>query len=167
VERCNWAQYAKCPLETTFALNESRLCGELGYKVLDLHWIETCAIAYAGLRDAGIQTGDRVVVAPSTGRYGAATVAVALAVGAQVVAVGRSKSTLDALCRGFRGFSALMTAVMEGDKEKDCRTLKSKLYPHEADVFVDLSPGRAGDGGNTPSHLAAGIRALRFGVPVA
>jgi threonine dehydrogenase-like Zn-dependent dehydrogenase len=158
-----WAQFVKCPLENAFALDERKLRTVLGYDLLDLHWIDTCAVAYAGLHDAGIQAGDRVVVAPSTGRYGVATIAVALTIGAQVVAVGRNESTLGALCKDFDNFSALAIAVMEGDRERDYQALKSALGPHGADAFIDLSPGRAGGGGSTPSHLSAGIRALRFG----
>ena len=159
-----WAQYVKCPLENAFVLDERRLCGELGYEMLHLHRIEPCAVAYAGLRDAGIQAGDRVIVAPSTGRYGAAAVAVALSVGAQVIAVGRSAATLDALRKDFGSPCSLTTAEVEGDRERHYQKLKSALGPHRADIFVDFSPARAvTPEQHTPPHLYAGIRALRFG----
>jgi threonine dehydrogenase-like Zn-dependent dehydrogenase len=158
------AQYVKCPLENALALDERRLCAELGHGVMDLHWIEPCAVAYAGLRDAGIQAGDRVVVGPATGRYGAAAVAVALTVGAQVVALGRSQATLDALWRDFGSPSALRTAVMQVHEQKDYTALRSVLDPHQADIFVDFSPARAAtDHVHTPYHLTAGIRVLRHG----
>lgn len=159
-----WARYAKCPLENIHALDEHRLCHDLGHALPDLTWLEPCAVAYAGLRDAGTQPGDRVVIAPATGRYGAAAVAVALSLGAaQVVAAGRDAGTLRALCDGFGRPRALAAAVMRGDAGGDGAALAAVLRGREADVVVDFSPGRAGEGGRTPSHLAAGIAALRVG----
>ena len=158
-----FAEYALLPLENVFALDEAKLCGEIGYDILDLHLIQTCMIPYAGLADAGVKAGDTVIVAPATGRFSASAVIAALAMGANVIAVGRRQQALDDLIKAFGNPKNLKSAVMIGDVEKDTVTLSHAAGPRGADVFVDFSPPAAGAGGKTPSHILAGISVLRRG----
>jgi NADPH:quinone reductase-like Zn-dependent oxidoreductase len=71
-----FADYAKVPLENCIALDEAKLCQELGYSVPDLVYTET------------------IIVCPATGGYGGAGIQVAIALGARVVAMGRNEKEL-------------------------------------------------------------------------
>jgi threonine dehydrogenase-like Zn-dependent dehydrogenase len=157
------AQYAAAPLENVFALDEARLCGDLGYDILDLHLIQTSMVPYAALADAGVRAGDIVVVGPATGRFGGSAVNTALAMGARVVATGRRQAALDDLARAFGNPKELTTVAMVGDAASDTVALEKAVGPRGADVFVDFCPPDAGTGGVTPSHLVAGINVLRRG----
>lgn len=64
-----FAEYAKVPLESCFALDEGRLTGSirdggLGYEVEQLAYITSLLVPYGGLRDIGLQAGETVIVAP-------------------------------------------------------------------------------------------------------
>ena len=47
-----WAQYVKCPLG--LCPRRTAIVRRTWLRMLLLHWIEPCAVAYVGLRDAGI-----------------------------------------------------------------------------------------------------------------
>lgn len=80
-----YAEYARLLLENCYALDEARLLGHpgsgggLGYDVVDLLAMANMVVAYGGLRDVGLQPGEKVVVAPATGTFGGSAVPVALA----------------------------------------------------------------------------------------
>lgn len=67
----SWAELVKVPAENVHILNEHVLTNELGYKLEDLGYINTLAVAYGGLSDVGLRPGEAVIVAPATGNFGA------------------------------------------------------------------------------------------------
>ncbi|KAF2670224.1 isopropanol dehydrogenase [Microthyrium microscopicum] len=155
-----WARYARVPLENVHKLDEKRLVGELGYEIADCTLIQTCAIAYGGLDDAGVRAGDTVIVAPATGRFSGATVLTALAMGANVVAAGRRQAALDELVKGLNNNPAVKTVLLAGDVERDFESFRNAVGPNGADVYVDWSPGAVTE---TPAYMTAAFGVLRRG----
>ncbi|KAF2001472.1 GroES-like protein [Amniculicola lignicola CBS 123094] len=153
----NWsfaffAEYAKTPLENTSILNEHRLCTELGYSIPELCQLAVDIVAYGGLRSIELQAGDRIIVTPATGAYNGSTVGVAVAMGASVIATGRTESALALLKKVHPG--QVETVVRTGDVETDTAALKA-FGP--VDKMLEMGPGRAV--GST--HAKSAIGALR------
>lgn len=150
------AQYVRAPLENTWALDERRLCGSpaeggLGLAVADLVHAATSAVVYGGLRRVDLKAGETIVVAPATGLFSCAAVAVADAIGANVIAVGRNSERLEQLASYF---PRIRTVTTTGDIETDTTALRAY---GPVDVFMDISPPVA----TGSSHLAAGMGAVR------
>ena len=154
-----FAEYARLPLENCYALDEARLLGSghaddeggLGYAVEDLLAIGNMLVPYGGLRDVGLQAGEKVVVAPATGMFGGSAVPVALAMGAsKVVAMGRNEEMLARLRElGPR----VRTVSIVGDVEAETKALRED---GPANVFFDISPpGTAGS-----SYFKAGCESF-------
>jgi D-arabinose 1-dehydrogenase-like Zn-dependent alcohol dehydrogenase len=120
-------------------------------------------IPYGGLDDAGVKSGDTVVVAPATGRFSGSAVITALAMGANVIATGRNQAKLDDLVKAVGSPKTMKSVVMSGEVDKDTAALSRAVGPRGADVVLDLSPAAAGANGQTPSYLLAGLNVLRRG----
>ncbi|CAI6333814.1 unnamed protein product [Periconia digitata] len=153
----NFAEYANVPLENCYALNETRLCTELGYHIRDLAHISFLMVAYGGLRDIRLEPGETIVVCPATGNFGGAGVQVALAMGARVIAMGRNETELARL-REF-SLEGSPTANIEivkitGDEKIDTATLKSF---GTIDAVLDFTPPQ----GLKSTHLRSATSALR------
>ncbi|MCJ1376759.1 hypothetical protein MMC20_008004 [Loxospora ochrophaea] len=151
-----YAEYVKAPLENCIALNEKRLLGTiddggLGYLVEDLMHIGTLLVAYGGLKDIDLKPGETVIVAPATGSFGGAAAAVAIAMGAKVIAVGRN---LDALKKLAATSPRIEIMQMMGDVEKEVKALQEF---GTIDAFFDISPDLAAKS----THIKSGILALR------
>lgn len=153
------AEFTKVPLENVFPLDEQKLLKEQGYTISELPLINYYAVAYGGLRDVGVEAGDTVIVAPASGKFSGAAVVVALAMGAKVVAAGRNEQKLQVFVDKF-GSNKVKVVKLVGDVEKDTEALKSAAGPKGADVCIDFCPPAAGQN-NGPSHIKAGINALR------
>ncbi|KAL2161089.1 hypothetical protein VTH06DRAFT_8802 [Thermothelomyces fergusii] len=159
----NWsagcmAEYARAPLENCYPLDEGRLCGSpaaggLGYAVEELVSLPTQLVALGGLRAIDVKPGERVVVAPATGTFSYAAVQVAVAMGARVVAVGRSRESLESVQHRFPPGSVQVVSLT-GDVEVDAASLR-RFGP--VDAYVDLSPPTAG----SSSHVRSCFAALR------
>lgn len=154
----NWrngcfAEYARVPLENTFALNELILCHQLGYSIPELIYLHIQLITYGGMRGIDLKAGETIIIAPATGGYSGAAVGVAIAMGARVIATGRNTAVLERLAATFPP-GRVCVAPMKGDLEADKATLKS-FGP--ADAYLDISPAQAA--GST--HHAACFDALR------
>lgn len=154
-----YGQYAKVPLENCFALNETRLCGELGYSIEDLAAISNFLVPFGGLSEIGVGPGDSVVVAPATGKFGGAAVVTALAMGARVVACGRNERILDEMKGLFGDGGRIETVVLTGDEEVDTRAMVAANGGVELDAYIDFSP----NGAAKSTHIAAALSALKFG----
>jgi threonine dehydrogenase-like Zn-dependent dehydrogenase len=153
----NFAEYAKVPLENCIPLDESVLCGRLGYSIPDLAYMHWMLVAYGGLRDIGLQPGETVVVSPATGGFGGAGVQVALAMGARVIAMGRNESELERLKAQVLKSSSpgdIETVKMTRDEAADTATLQSF---GTIDAVLDLSPPQA----CKSTHLRSATTALR------
>lgn len=147
-----WAEYALAPLEVTWALDENRLCKELGYDVKDLLQLAVDVVAYSGLRGIGLKAGEQIIVTPATGAFSGAAVGVAVAMGARVVAVGRKDTALKRLRDAHQG--VVKTIVRTGDLETDTANLQQF---GTIDAFFEMAPFRA-DGSN---HVRAAFNALK------
>lgn len=130
---------------------------KMGYNIANLFVIPYCLVPFGGLSEIDVKPGETVIVAPATGRYGGAAVAVALAMGATVIAVGRNEKSLHQLSTIHAVSKRLRTVIMSGNEEADVEALKLAIgNPAGADACIDLSPPAAGS-----SVLATSIAALR------
>jgi D-arabinose 1-dehydrogenase-like Zn-dependent alcohol dehydrogenase len=151
-----WAEYCRAPLESVLPFNEERLMGELGYNEADLATLVRFLVVYGGLRDIGLQAGETIVVAPATGGFGGAAVIVALAMGASVIAMGRSETTLAGLASRVKG--RVKTVKITGDVTKDAEELK-KASGGSIDAVFDIPPPMAAKS----THLKSCIIAIKHG----
>jgi len=150
------AEYVRAPLENTWAINEARLCGSLssgglGYTIPELVSIPVFCVAYGGLRAIDLKAGETIVVSPATGYFSMSTVAIANAMGANVVAVGRDA---EKLAKVGEIFPLIKTVVMAGDVAKDTGAILSAAGGH-VDVFADVSPPAAVGSNHLESCVAA------------
>ena len=137
----SYAEYARFPLENVFPLNEDLLLNKMGYSLSDLCLMPVCLVPFGGLSEVDVRPGETVIVAPATGRYGGAAVAVALAMGATVVAAGRNNNALEALATTHASTGRFRTVVLTGDVSGNTEAMKSATgKPDGADVFIDFSP---------------------------
>jgi threonine dehydrogenase-like Zn-dependent dehydrogenase len=154
-----FAEYAKFPLENCLPLNEPRLCKDLGYSIADLTYMSYLIVPFGGLRDIKLEPGETVVVTPATGGYGGAGVLVALAMGARVIAGGRSAGKLAALKEHVLAGSPhaqIETMVWTGDEAEDTATLQKF---GTIDAILDFMPPQGADS----LHLRSATSALRRG----
>ncbi|KAK3986200.1 chaperonin 10-like protein [Cladorrhinum sp. PSN332] len=154
-----FAEYVRAPLENVEPLDEKKLLspiekGGLGYSVESLLQLTTQIVPLGGFRGISLQPGERVIVAPSTGQFGGAAVQVAVAMGAQVIAVGRNAESLKKVQNTFP-VGRVQIAVMTGDEKADTEALK-QWGP--VDAYMDLSPTSATGSKN---HIRACFAALR------
>ncbi|KAL6243383.1 hypothetical protein RBB50_009935 [Rhinocladiella similis] len=154
-----YAEYSKVPLENCFPLDETRLCTELGYTIDHLMYLFTISVPFGGLRSVDLRAGEKVLVTPAAGMYGSAAVVAALSMGARVVAIGRNLDTLNVF-KSWPAYSEGRLTIVQntGDVEADIRSL-TKDGTDMADVFFDISPGKA----IGSPHYKSCIQALRRG----
>ncbi|KAF5649142.1 alcohol dehydrogenase [Fusarium tjaetaba] len=154
-----YAEYAKVPLENCFSLDEKRLIGNpaeggLGYSMEDLAYLWTVSVPFGGLQDIAVKAGEKVIISPAARTFGSAAVLVALAMGAQVIAVGRNQETLNKV--KDLNPERIRTVLNTGNVENDVKEL-TKDGP--ADAFFDISPGKA----INSTHFKSCIMSLRRG----
>lgn len=167
----SFGEVVRVPAENVHALDEQRLFGAgaagLGYGTADLGFLSQLLVAYGGLRDVDVRPGETVLVAPATGSFGGAAAHVALAMGADVVAMGRNEGVLKELeevaRRSYPG-GRLRTVKMTGGLEGDVAAIAAAARDlgsrsGTVDVFFDISPPNAG---GSP-HIQAGVLSLRRG----
>jgi len=170
----SFGEIVRVPGENVHVLDEERLLSSssaphhrLGYRMADLGYLASLLVAYAGLRDIDIRPGEVVLVAPATGSFGGAAVHVALAMGADVVAMGRNGGVLAELegvaQRSYPG-SRLRTVRVTGGAEGDAAAISDAARELGArhgrvDAYFDISPP---DAGGSP-HIRAGVLSLRPG----
>lgn len=175
-----YAEYVKLPLENCFKLDEKKLLGPsssssssgpddgsvagLGYSVEELLHLASFAVPYGGLRDVGLDVCETVLIAPATGMFGSAAVKVALAMGANVIAMGRNVSALEKLKSdhlnsnlGAGDGGRLETVLITNDIQTDTAAIASFGLP--IDVYFDISPPSAAES----THLRSGILSVRHG----
>ncbi|KAL2857216.1 isopropanol dehydrogenase [Aspergillus pseudoustus] len=156
-----YAEHARFPLENLYPLNEELLLGEeFGYSINDLCLMPVCLVPFGGLAEVDVKPGEVVIIAPATGRYGGAAVAIALALGATVIAAGRNAAALERLGQIHSTGSGkrLRTVQLTDDAAANTELFRAAAgKPDGADVYMDLSPPAIAG----CSLLASGIRALR------
>lgn len=154
-----FAEYAKVPLENCIPLDDTKLCGTLGYSIQELMYICHMMVPFGGLRDIKVEPGETVLVCPATGGYGGAGVQVAIAMGARVIAMGRNEKELARLkehvLQGTPNAN-IETVKMTQDEATDAAALQA-LGP--LDAVLDFTPPQA----SASSHLRSATHALRRG----
>ncbi|KAM0258470.1 hypothetical protein ACHAQJ_003809 [Trichoderma viride] len=150
-----YAEYAKIPLENCYPLDEARLLGDpasggLGYSIDDLSYIHRLLVPFGGFRDVDLKVGETILISPATGPYGTAAVSLALALGANVVAMGRNAQVLEKLAATS---DRVKTVQVTGCVEDDTAAIR-KHGP--IDVFFDISPPMAA----SSTHIKSGILSL-------
>ncbi|RFU82150.1 alcohol dehydrogenase [Trichoderma arundinaceum] len=147
-----WSEYVRAPLENTWALDEDKLIGKLGLKVEDLLHLALLPVLYSGLRKIDVKAGETVLIAPATGVFSGGCIAVARAMGANVIAGGRNAESLEALKARFPG---IQTVQLKGEAN-DVASIQAF---GQIDAFVDLGPWAA----TGSSYLGSAIQAVRKG----
>ena len=131
-----WAEQMRVPTENAISIGAIAAADAGAWCALG-----TYLVPYGGLLAADLKAGETVLVSGATGNFGAAAVAVALAMGAGcVVASGRNTSALDELARRF-GARARIVA-MSGD-ESDDRARMLAAAPGPIDCVFDILPPMA------------------------
>jgi len=166
----NWkhatlAEYVRAPLENVHPLDEERLLGKLGYGLGNLLALAHQLVAFGGFRAIDLKPGERVIVAPATGQFSFAAVQVAVALGADVIAVCRaaSKAKLERLAARFPP-GRVQVVGTTGDVEADAAAMRSF---GKVDAYLDVSPAFAAGSTHVRSAflaLAHNGRAVLMGV---
>ncbi|KAI5458510.1 hypothetical protein BGZ63DRAFT_416157 [Mariannaea sp. PMI_226] len=153
----SYAEYCKAPLENIYPLNEKRLCGPvseggLGYSINDLAHFAPLIVPAGGLRSINLQAGETVIVSPATGLFSGSAISVALAMGADVIAVSRSG---EGLAKVKDMFPSVSTVQLTGEVEADTASIVAASGSHPPDAFIDISPPAAtGFTGTTACMMA-------------
>jgi D-arabinose 1-dehydrogenase-like Zn-dependent alcohol dehydrogenase len=164
----SWGELVRVPVENVHPLDETRLlAGGLGYGIDDLGFLSALMVTFGGLRDVDVRPGETVLVAPATGYFGGAAVHVALALGANVVAMGRNETILGELKslaeKAYPG-SRLAVVKMEADLAANQAAIEAAATSvgsstGNVDVYFDISPPNL----SSSSHIKAGVLSLRPG----
>ncbi|KAF4923477.1 hypothetical protein CGCVW01_v004668 [Colletotrichum viniferum] len=135
-------QYQKVPLENCYLLNENRLCRELGYDAAVLQSLTMYAISAGAIIEAvDLKPAETIVIGPSGGTFGGLAVEIALALGANVIALGRNNEKLAAMQKTIN-HPRLQYVVMSGDDEVDRKAIIEKTPDAAgAEVYNDWTPG--------------------------
>ena len=108
-------------------------------------------VPFGGLLKADLRPGEALLVSGATGNFGSAAVAVALALGARVVAPGRNEAMLDELVRRFG--KRVRPVKLTGDEETDRRRMEEA---GPIDCVIDLLPPSV-----SPVPVRAAMMAVR------
>ena len=152
-----FAEYKRVALENCYPLDEAALLGQLKYDIVDLAFLAKHLVAFGGFKAINLRPGETVIVAPATGVYSGAAVEVASALGARVIAVGRSQ---EALARLAEHIPRVHPVTLTGDAQKDAELLKPF---GKIDAYIDFTPREL----ESPTYLNSAIGALRTGGRVA
>ncbi|KAF9632481.1 hypothetical protein BFW01_g3343 [Lasiodiplodia theobromae] len=155
-------QFQRVPLENCAPLDEARLChGRLGYTPAELAAIPLYHVAGGAVLEAArLRAAETIVVGPAGGSFGGAAVEIALAVGANVIALGRSEEKLAEMQRKLDAGDRFSYVVMTGDVDADVAAILAKTERGAgADVFNDWTPAAM----ERPPYFDAAVRALKAG----
>ncbi|KAF4547522.1 Alcohol dehydrogenase GroES-like domain-containing protein 11 [Elsinoe fawcettii] len=157
-----FAEYMRVPLENLILLDEARLCsdtakGGLGYGLGNLLYLDALLVPYGGYKIIGLEPGQTVVVGPATGPFGGGAVLVALAMGAKVIAMGRSKENLERMKARCPHQDRLSTVEITGNVETEIAAIKAANNGAEVDAFLDIGPPAA----YKSTHIKSAISSIR------
>jgi D-arabinose 1-dehydrogenase-like Zn-dependent alcohol dehydrogenase len=155
----------RVPAENVHVLDEERLFAGHGYGMADLGYLSALLVAYGGLRDVDLRPGELVLIAPATGSFGGAAVHVALALGADVIAMGRNEEILkelEGVAKKSYPTGQLKVVKMTGGLDSDMASISDAAKAlgsrkGTVDAYFDISPPNAG----SSSHIKAGVLSLR------
>jgi threonine dehydrogenase-like Zn-dependent dehydrogenase len=150
-----WASVATVPQENCVPLNESVLCGKMGYTFDDLEYVGRLAVANGGVSVAALRAGETVIVCPATGHFSGAVAEFAAQIGCNVIALTRSAAKLEPLTSRHANITPV---ELTGDVEADAASIRAVCPQGMADAMIDVSPPEATA---NPSHLYSGLQVLR------
>ncbi|KAL0938608.1 isopropanol dehydrogenase [Colletotrichum truncatum] len=153
-------QYQKVPMENCLKLDESRLCNALGYTPAILQSLTMYTVAAGAIIEAAdLKAAETIVIGPSGGAFSGLAVEVALALGANVIALGRNEKKLADFKKTVNN-PRLQYVVMTGDDDVDTAAILAKTPDGEgAEVFNDWTPGECSEA----LWLGPGSRVLKLG----
>jgi alcohol dehydrogenase len=144
----SWAEKVLVPVENVHPIPEE-LLNKFG--VAKLTQINVALVPYGGFLSGGLEPGQKVMIQPATGHFGAAGVAVAIAMGATVYAVGRNSSILNSLVEKL-GKRVIPVPVKGTEEDK---SVYDKL---QVDMILNIYPR-----GAPVENVAWGFEALKPG----
>lgn len=132
----SWAEQMLVPTENVFPLGDIAPAEAPAWSVIGLFMVP-----FGGVLAIDLRPGETLLVSGSTGNFGGAGVAVALAMGAAcVVAPGRNEAALRSLERRFG--PRVRTVRLTGDEAEDIRRMRAAA-PGPIDAVLDLLPPEA------------------------
>ncbi|CAK7224250.1 hypothetical protein SEUCBS140593_005511 [Sporothrix eucalyptigena] len=157
-----FADFVRWPAENVHIVDEALLAKN---GVLPAQLAEVAAIgpAMGAANSIDVTPGETVLVMPSTGFFSSSAITAVLALGANVVAGGRSQMTLDEMHHDVFGSDPrITTVVLTGDIEKDIAALIAAT-PHcrGAHAYIDFTPPMVK--GADATHIVTGLKALQRG----
>lgn len=150
------ADYVSVPLENVFPLNEEVLIHKLEYRLQELAMMSRFLVPYGGLVDINLRVGKTIIVTPATGAFSGAAVALAVAMGATVIAMGHNESALLELTKRFG--DRVKTVRITNDVALDTQALKD-VASGPIGAVLELSPPASAQS----THIQSAILALRHG----
>ena len=131
-----WAEQMRVPTENAFPIGEIEEKDAAAWCA-----IVALLVPYGGLLAAKLEAGETILVSGATGNFGAAAVAVALAMGAGcVIATGRNAGALAELSHRFG--PRVRPVQMLGDEQADRKRIQDAA-PGLIDCVLDLLPPMA------------------------
>jgi threonine dehydrogenase-like Zn-dependent dehydrogenase len=154
-------QFQKVPLENCYALNEDRLIQDLKYTPAEIIAISVYLVAAGAIMEAAdVKIGETIVIGPAGGSFGGAAVEVALALGANVIALGRNKQKLENMKQALGNPDRLRIVTMTGNVTYDAAVIKKTIPGGSgAEIYNDWTPGEISE----PLYLAAALQAIKEG----
>jgi NADPH:quinone reductase-like Zn-dependent oxidoreductase len=145
-------------VENVHVIDEERIARQ-GIAPAQLGEISSIMSAVGAANSIGIRPGETVMVMPATGFFSSSAVVAALGLGTDVVAVSRSRETLDAMIKAFgENGKRISPVVITGDVERDAAALRAATPGGKgADAYIDFSSPAAAEG----THVQAGLLALK------
>ncbi|KAH9888124.1 alcohol dehydrogenase [Cubamyces lactineus] len=143
----SWAQYVKVPLENCYRIPDVIGAGVGALRAEPVHWLRLAqmVVPFGGLTGDGgvdLRAGESIVIAPATGGFGGSAVDVALAMGARVIALGRSEEGLRRLEDGLRSYvDAGRLRTIRMCEYADADALAAAIGT--VDCYLDISPPMA------------------------
>lgn len=131
-----WAEQMRVPTENVFPLGDIDPADAAKWCALGRY-----LVPYGGLLAIDFKAGETLLVSGSTGSFGNATIAVALAMGARcVVAAGRNADRLRRMQERYG--ERVRIAVLTGDEAADTALMKAAA-PGPIDAVLDVLPPSA------------------------
>ena len=144
-----FAEKVLVPIENVFPVPESLL---EKFSPAQLLVMNSTLVPYGGFLSANLEPGQKAMVQPATGHFGAAGVAVAIAMGAATVyAVGRNQVVLNELVKRFG--TRVKPVIVQGT-EAD-KAIYEKL---QVDMTLNIYPS-----GTATENVRYGLSALKSG----
>ncbi|KAI0007093.1 putative isopropanol dehydrogenase [Xylariaceae sp. FL0662B] len=153
-----FAEYARFPTENVHAVDETAIA-QHGVIPVQLGELSTVMSAIGAANCINIRAGETVLVMPATGFFSSGAIVATLALGANVVAVSRSKDTLDAMIEHFGNEGKRIAPVVPtGNAAEDSAALRAATPEGKgADAYIDFSSPEATEA----THIQAGLGAMK------